>query len=186
VSALSNITLDTQAVQPENDASERPALVYRRWIDDQKRFFQSRYRKTKKILKRRRRTAIILFGLSMLFVALMYISQMFVEMPALVFSHEWSISSRNIFLFLIDILLAIGAIVAGYIEKRQFESQNAQYLRMIQIYRQGVKAYESAMEHGDEETMKYLFEEIGIEAICENADWVRYNSENTMDMPIGR
>jgi hypothetical protein len=86
---------------------------------------------------------------------------------------------------MIDILLAIGVVVTGYIEKRQLESQNTEYFRMIQIYRQGVKAFEGAMARGDEETMKYLFKEIGIEAISENADWVTYNSANTMDMPVG-
>lgn len=82
-------------------------------------------------------------------------------------------------------MLAIGAILTAYSEKRQYDSQNAQYIRMINLFRQGAEEYEKAINEDNIENIKKLIKEIGIEAICENADWLTYNSSNTIDLSIG-
>lgn len=185
ISATSNISIGTKCASEETKMNNQSLLFFNKWVNNQLQFYQNRYIKTKKLLSKQRVSVVILFLLSMLFVVFMYLNQALFNFQDIMLSSSWIISFKSICLFSIDILLAIGAILTGYSEKRQYDSQNSQYIRMINIFRQGTEEYNKAIDEDNVENIKKLIKEIGIEAICENADWLTYNSSNTIDLPIG-
>ncbi len=184
--ALKNVSVQSVNTLAGKADKDRLALVYGRWIRAQQNYYTKQYYKTMKFLKKQKRLVIILFSLSMVFVALMYILQAIYGSPDIFSASGLSISDKSICLFMIDTLLAGGAIITGYIEKRQYNSQNAQYIRMIRIYNCGTEKYMQAVNNRDYKTAENLIKEIGIEALSENADWLLYNISSTMDLPIGK
>jgi hypothetical protein len=56
---------------------------------------------------------------------------------------------------------------------------------MIQLYSQGISEYLKALNNQDEQQLRNIIREIGIESLAENADWVAYNRANAIDIPLG-
>lgn len=179
--ALSNISFKANYKALDDEKKNNYELIKSNWIEDQLNFYKKRYVETEKKIKKQKRTILTFFTLGIVFVMAMFILQRYFD------GIPWVKSdiSRSICLFMIDTLLAIGAVFSGFLEKRQYDSQNAQYVRMMHLYTQGIKEYTDALSKNDIDRLNDTIKEIGIEAICENADWVSYNRANSMDIPLG-
>ena len=179
-SALSNISLKTNfTIANTTDKVNKYKLIYTNWINDQLTFYKKRYKQTVKKIKRHKTSILTFFILGISSVLLMYIiAQLFSD-------KSWFDNGKSLCLFSIDIFLAIGAMLSGYVEKRQYDTQNNQYQRMAMLFSEGISEYLLSLDAMDYEKLDILIKDIGVEALAENCDWVSYNRANSIDLPLG-
>lgn len=180
VAAAKNISMDINyelalgnGPKPDYDS------VKEHWMSNQFHYFEKKDNANKKNIGKHKKVMYTLFGASLVFVLLLI-------MERLVFINYYNGEYlMHLFLFLIDVSLAGGAIISGYLDKSQLESELKQYSRMIMIFREGIKEYCDVCKEGDEEYIKKTIIELGKDALAESADWVLFNKMNNIDIPMG-
>ena len=95
---------------------------------------------------------------------------------------DWTISS--VMLVAVDILIAIGAARAAYVEKRGLSDEMKQYQRMDSLYRRAVGVIGQYIEKNDLETAEKLMIDLGREALTENGDWLLLQRSRPLEMPL--
>jgi hypothetical protein len=84
----------------------------------------------------------------------------------------------------VDILIAIGAARAAYVEKRGLSDEMKQYQRMDSLYRRAVGVIGQYIEKNDLETAEKLMIDLGREALTENGDWLLLQRSRPLEMPL--
>ena len=149
------------------------------WINDQLVYFKKKSIKNKKAIKKNKNRTRAFFGLGLLFVFLLIAERFFIRQYL---DNDYLM---HIFLFLIDVSLAGGAIFSGYLDKRSLEAEFSQFKRMITLFTQGIKEFDLVVMSGEKEEIQKTIVELGTDALAENADWVVYNRMSSIDIPLG-
>jgi len=84
--------------------------------------------------------------------------------------HE--VSLRDVILVAVGLLPGIAAVLAGYSERLAFKAQARQYDRMRALFERAYELLPSELDDGNTARVRALYEELGIEAMKEHAEWV--------------
>ncbi|MFH0733418.1 MAG: hypothetical protein V1773_02475 [bacterium] len=157
------------------------------WIDNQKAFFNAKYKADSKNNYRFRFYTNWLLGISIVNILFMMVLALS-NMPF--FNLENPINSethwRLIPIFFMTLLLALVASIEGYSEKRLFREQSNQYRKMLEIFENAAMHFSKYLqERTSENKLEELILEIGKEALNENADWVVMHRSRPIEFKIG-
>lgn len=180
VAAVKNISMDINyGLALGNYAAVGYDSIKENWMVDQLNYFIKKDKTNKKSIGANKKLTYTFFGASLIFVLLLIAER-------LIFANYYEGEYfMHIFLFLIDVSLASGAIISGYLDKSQLESELKQYTRMVMIFREGIKEFNTVCKENNEDYIKKTVVEMGTDALAENADWVLFNKMNNIDIPMG-
>ncbi len=179
IQACKNVSIDINYELNSIDlTSANLNKIKRYWFDDQDLYFSLKQKENNEIIKRNKKWTFFLFGAGLVFVILLILERLILN------TYINSELLMHLLLFLIDASLAGGAIFSGYLDKRQFESEQKQYSRMSVIFNQAKKELE-AVPMSNIQDSKDIIVELGCDALAENADWVVYNRMSNIDIPMG-
>lgn len=185
ISAAKNICMDVNySVFRSKTFIPNYDCIKQYWLAGQIAYFKEKFNRKKGFSQKQKVTIYkwikwVFFFLGLLFAVALIFEQIYLRHVS------DNTFTKHIFLFLIDLLLAVGAIFSAYVEKQQFETELRQYKRMINLFTQGRDEFEVALKSGKKSRIEETIIEIGEEAIAENADWVVFNKTNTIDIPMG-
>jgi len=96
---------------------------------------------------------------------------------------DWTLYEKHRWLiFAIGILPGFAAAFANYSEQLAFEAQAHQYERMHVLFE---RARELTMHKAHGDVLRDLYEQVGLEAMQENAEWVSLYRQRPMRIPRG-
>lgn len=180
IAAARNVSMDINyelALLGDNNPDYSKIREY--WMVNQLDYFRKKNNDNAKVISKNKIKMYILFGAGLIFVIFLIIERLYIS------GYYDSEYIMHILLFLIDASLAGGAVFSGYLDRRQFEVELKQYSRMVMIFTQGIKEFDSVYVEGEVKDTNETIIEIGADALAENADWVVYNRMSSIDIPIG-
>jgi len=191
--SVRNISLFSDgACAPVPEPARRKALelAMNNWVREQGKFFGRRVNEKKRNVNAQEKFTMRLFTAAMLLVLGIFllkgISIFYFGNVENILGMEdvkdWTISS--VMLVAVDILIAIGAARAAYVEKRGLSDEMKQYQRMDSLYRRAVGVIGQYIEKNDLETAEKLMIDLGREALTENGDWLLLQRSRPLEMPL--
>jgi len=163
---------------------ERPSgaallMVLKRWIEDQRNFFERSRGKDRKKLRHHESLATSLFfcglGLAIVAFALHLLLADFGE------SSSW----RRLLIVVMGITPAMAAAIGGYAEKMAFSAQAKRYDWMNALFDRAANQLTNLVKQKDYSGAQQLIFDLGKEALEENGDWVMIHRERTADVYKG-
>jgi hypothetical protein len=173
---------DCVSGNPANEEGSSAAMVecvLKRWVEDQRSFFDRATRRDHSKLRRRENLASSFFGfglgLAMVVVVLHLLLPEFGE------SSHW----RHLLIVVMGITPAIAAAIGGYAEKMAFSAQAKRYDWMKALFDRAAHQLANLVTHNDHAGARQLIFELGKEALEEHGDWVMIHRERTADVYKG-
>lgn len=155
--------------------------IREKWLINQEKYFKNKLQKhqktnqTSNIISRYIIGAIALAWFAM-FAGSLYCSGGFFAKGDIYLNspfHKW-------FMVLIDSLIAFAGIRTARIEWEAVEAEMKQFYRMNRLYERAIRRLEESVESGKTAEIEAVVKELGIEALCETADWLQIQRLSSM------
>ena len=177
----SEITWIRDAIRTMDIGSRRDeplfGTVTKHWIEDQRDYFAGAARRNYRTHKRNSRISLLLFiaGLTLAatWLALQPALAVGCGEPELL---KWVIA-------LIGLLPAAGATLSGYTFRLGLDQHAKQYARMYEVFARAANHLPKLAPEKRDAQFKLLVEELGREALAENADWILLHRDRPTTWP---
>jgi hypothetical protein len=153
-------------------------FVLKRWVEEQRAFFDRATRRDHGKLARRDNLAQCLFGFGLVLAAL--VVTLHLLLPDFGESSNW----RSL-IVVMGITPAIAAAIGGYAEKMAFSAQAKRYEWMKALFDRAANQLTNLLKQKDRTSAQQLIFDLGKEALEENGDWVMIHRERTADVYKG-
>lgn len=160
------------------------------WIDDQRKYFTKKVIEKETQLHRQERFTKMFFILAMLLVFSLLLFKVFVFIrtggTASLFDMS-ELKNWEYYYFVlasIKLSLAVGAVRAGYVEKRAFSEELRQYGRMAELFARASLLMSHCLSTCDYKRAQRLVIELGQEALAENGDWLVLHRSRPLEMSM--
>ena len=160
------------------ESSVRLQIVYRRWIEDQLRYFIRSARYEEKAAHRATRWANIFIIVGIL-LALGQVIMQALDNP------DFTKQPNHWLLVAVALSPIFAGLFVGYAEKRAHHDHARQYERMSLLFAQGKERMEQLLSEQKHTHAVELVEELGKEALAENGDWVLVHRDRPIEAPKG-
>jgi len=153
-------------------------FVLKRWVEEQRAFFDRATRRDHGKLARRDHLAQCLFGFGLVLAVL--VVTLHLLLPDFGESSNW----RSL-IVVMGITPAIAAAIGGYAEKMAFSAQAKRYEWMKALFDRAANQLTNLLKQKDRASSQQLIFDLGKEALEENGDWVMIHRERTPDVYKG-
>jgi len=152
-------------------------MVKRCWIDAQNAYYSSRSRKEKTIYVLMENGAKICLALGLVLAAFLFVATLrFPGRPPTHGLHQWILMS-------IGFLPALAAILSGYIYRRGLEAHTKESDRMQPLFQRAAERVAVMSLPRDAADFQEIVEELGLEALAENVDWLMLHRGRPIPIP---
>ena len=103
------------------------------------------------------------------------------------FHYDWWESPKSEWLawpiILIDVFLALGALLHHFRQRMAYSEHAKQYRRMMGVFQNASRMIRAKLDANDIEGARKCLRKLGQEALAENADWVLLHRERPLELP---
>ncbi len=154
----------------------RVKLISEHWVEDQKKFFESREHRDERWELGHHRVVSGLF-LGSIAIAVVYLAISLLGFPEDDASH-WP----HFFVFVIGMMPVLAAVVGAYAEVMAFGAQAQRYRFMAELYIHAAEKLKQAMVMSDSEQVRSILRELGSVALEENGNWVLMHRDHPLEV----